>query len=95
MKKTEIYKLSRDQLLSELESREVPVPPNVTVACTSISIIGYVHYKQTLDREKLHEGVLRDVERQQRRKKENLYILQQQIDLTRRLNEETSSKIDT
>lgn len=36
-------------------------------------------------REKLHDGVLRDVERQQRRKAENLYTLQQQIDFTKEL----------
>ncbi|GJQ87324.1 hypothetical protein Trydic_g17372 [Trypoxylus dichotomus] len=56
------------------------------LACfTSASIIVYVHYKQQLDREKLHDGVLRDVERQQRRKAENLYVLQQQIDFTKEL----------
>lgn len=36
-------------------------------------------------RKKLHEGVIRDIERQQRRKAENLYNLQQQIDLTKQL----------
>lgn len=34
---------------------------------------------------KLHEGVLRDVEQQQRRKHENRYSLQQQIDITKQL----------
>lgn len=34
---------------------------------------------------KLHDGVLRDVERQQRRKHENTYTLQQQIDITKQL----------
>ncbi|KAI4460537.1 hypothetical protein MML48_5g00009983 [Holotrichia oblita] len=58
----------------------------LSLACiTSAGIIGYVHYKQQLDREKLHDGVLRDVERQQRRKAENLYTLQQQIDFTKEL----------
>lgn len=33
-------------------------------------------------RQKLHQGVIRDIERQQRRKVENTYNLQQQIDLT-------------
>ncbi|XP_073822368.1 protein PET117 homolog, mitochondrial [Musca autumnalis] len=50
-------------------------------------IIGYVHFKQTSDREKLHEGVVRDVERQQRRKMENTYTLQKQIDLTKQLKQ--------
>ncbi|KAH8263376.1 hypothetical protein KR044_007850, partial [Drosophila immigrans] len=51
----------------------------------SAAIIGYVHYKQSEDRLKLHEGVLRDVEQQQRRKHENRYALQQQIDITKQL----------
>lgn len=33
----------------------------------------------------LHKGVIRDVERQKRRQAENLYMLQQQIDLTKEL----------
>ncbi|KAH8403044.1 hypothetical protein KR222_003748 [Zaprionus bogoriensis] len=57
------------------------------------SIIGYVHYKQSEDRLKLHEGVLRDVEQQQRRKHENRYSLQQQIDITKQLKKmETDSE---
>ncbi|KAH8334629.1 hypothetical protein KR059_012557, partial [Drosophila kikkawai] len=51
----------------------------------STAIIGYVHYKQAADRLKLHDGVLRDVEQQQRRKHENRYALQQQIDITKQL----------
>lgn len=51
----------------------------------SSAIIGYVHYKQSDDRLKLHQGVLRDVEQQQRRKHENTYALQQQIDITKQL----------
>lgn len=47
----------------------------------SIGIIGYVHIKQNIDRERLHEGVIRDVERQQRRKVENLALLGKQHDL--------------
>lgn len=35
--------------------------------------------------EKLHEGVIRDVERQQKRKTENIFVLQQQIELTKQL----------
>ncbi|XP_042883549.1 protein PET117 homolog, mitochondrial-like [Penaeus japonicus] len=52
------------------------------------AIVGYVHIKQNIDREKLHEGVIKDVERQQRRKAENLYVLQQQSDLTKQLRRE-------
>ncbi|XP_065076661.1 protein PET117 homolog, mitochondrial [Ochlerotatus camptorhynchus] len=51
-------------------------------------IIGYVHYKQTSDRAKLHEGVIRDIQRQQQRKIENTYNLQQQIELTKQLKQE-------
>lgn len=40
-------------------------------------------------RNRLHEGVLRDVERQQRRKMENIVVLQQQIDLTKQLRGDT------
>ncbi|XP_055711648.1 protein PET117 homolog, mitochondrial [Phlebotomus papatasi] len=54
----------------------------------SLGIIGYVHYKQQFDRAKLHEGVLKDVERQQMRKLENTYRLQEQIELTRQLKKE-------
>ncbi|XP_065338234.1 protein PET117 homolog, mitochondrial [Cloeon dipterum] len=60
----------------------------------SIAVTGgtmfYVHYKQSYDRDKLHEGVLRDIERQQRRKVENLYTLQKQIDLTKELRKVAS-----
>lgn len=51
----------------------------------TVGIVTYVHMKQNIDREKLHEGVIRDVERQQRRKIENIYTLQQQAELTKQL----------
>lgn len=53
----------------------------------SVGIIGYVHYKQQLDRENLHRGVLRDVEQQQMKKAQNLYILEQQKTLTTKYKE--------
>ncbi|KAK2588358.1 hypothetical protein KPH14_004373 [Odynerus spinipes] len=56
-----------------------------TCCVVSISIIAYVHYKQHYDREQLHLGVVRDIERQQRRKIENVYNLQQQLELTKQL----------
>ncbi|KAK4317078.1 hypothetical protein Pmani_011828 [Petrolisthes manimaculis] len=56
--------------------------------CVSTAIVSYVHVKQNVDREKLHEGVIMDVERQQRRKAENLYVLQQQSDLTKQLRQQ-------
>jgi len=65
----------------------------VSATAFSVGIISYVHFKQYSDRELLHRGVLDDIERRQRRKTENLYNLQKQIDLTRDLNvaEERSS----
>lgn len=39
-------------------------------------------------RDKLHDGVLKDIERQQRRKIENTIVLQKQIDLTKQLKDE-------
>ncbi|XP_043284820.1 protein PET117 homolog, mitochondrial [Venturia canescens] len=54
-----------------------------TSCLVTISIIGYVHWKQNYDREQLHIGVIRDIERQQRRKAENLFRLGQQIDITK------------
>lgn len=67
------------------------VASKVTLAvscCATLGIVSYVHLKQNIDREKLHEGVIHDVERQQRRKAENLYILQQQAELTKQLRKE-------
>ncbi|KAJ8986001.1 hypothetical protein NQ317_013885 [Molorchus minor] len=62
----------------------------LTASCTfSVGIICYVHFKQFLDRELLHEGVLKDIERRQRRKTENLYTLQQQIDFTKELKKQS------
>lgn len=40
------------------------------------------------DKDRMHEGVLKDVERQRRRKAENLYLLQQQIDLTKQMKKD-------
>ena len=57
----------------------------------SVGTISYVHYKQNSDREKLHEGVIRDIERQQKKKAENLYFLQKQIDLTKQLRKEAEN----
>lgn len=39
----------------------------------------------------MHEGVIKDVERQQRRKIENLYILEKQNELTKKLKKELGS----
>ncbi|KAI9551897.1 hypothetical protein GHT06_022233 [Daphnia sinensis] len=60
----------------------------------STGIVFYVHHKQNLDRTNLHEGVLRDIERQKRRRAENLYMLQQQIDLSKELKKNLIPAID-
>jgi len=59
---------------------------------TSVGIITYVHYKQNLDRNSLHDGVIRDVERQRRRRAENLYQLQQQIDLSKEFKKKQANE---
>ncbi|XP_071772352.2 protein PET117 homolog, mitochondrial [Centroberyx gerrardi] len=53
----------------------------------TLSTVAGVHLKQTWDRQRLHEGVVRDLERLQR-KKENLKLLEEQRNLTRQLEEE-------
>uniref|UniRef100_A0A672HP65 PET117 cytochrome c oxidase chaperone n=1 Tax=Salarias fasciatus TaxID=181472 RepID=A0A672HP65_SALFA len=53
----------------------------------TLSTVAGVHLKQSWDRERLHEGVLRDLERVER-KKENLRILEEQRLLTKQLEEE-------
>ncbi|KAK1171677.1 hypothetical protein AOXY_G6561 [Acipenser oxyrinchus oxyrinchus] len=50
-----------------------------------------VHLKQNLDRERLHEGVIRDLERQAR-KRENLRQLEEQISLTKELETEREKR---
>ncbi|XP_008314718.1 protein PET117 homolog, mitochondrial [Cynoglossus semilaevis] len=53
----------------------------------SIGAVGTVHLKQNWDRQRLRDGVLRDLERLER-KKENLQKLKEQQVLTRQLEEE-------
>nr|XP_020475921.1 protein PET117 homolog, mitochondrial [Monopterus albus] len=58
----------------------------VSVVLT-LSTVAAVHLKQGWDRQRLHTGVLRDLERLER-KKENLRLLEEQRILTRHLEEE-------
>ncbi|XP_044045709.1 protein PET117 homolog, mitochondrial [Siniperca chuatsi] len=58
----------------------------VSVVLT-LTTVTAVHLKQTWDRQRLHEGVVRDLERLER-KKENLRLLEEQKALTRQLEEE-------
>ncbi|XP_040002868.1 protein PET117 homolog, mitochondrial [Xiphias gladius] len=53
----------------------------------TVGTVAAVHLKQNWDRQRLHEGVVRDLERWER-KKENLRRLEEQKILTRHLKEE-------
>ncbi|XP_056136027.1 protein PET117 homolog, mitochondrial [Lampris incognitus] len=63
----------------------------VSVVLTLSTVAG-VHLKQNRDRERLHEGVLRDLERLEK-KKENLRLLEEQRALTRELEVERDLKL--
>ncbi|XP_037545575.1 protein PET117 homolog, mitochondrial [Nematolebias whitei] len=61
----------------------------VSVVLTLSTVVG-VHLKQSWERERLHQGVVRDLE-QTERKKENLRLLEEQRLLTKLLEEERRS----
>ncbi|XP_063299765.1 protein PET117 homolog, mitochondrial [Pelobates fuscus] len=63
----------------------------ISVLLSGATVIG-VHIKQKLDRERLREGVYRDIERQNR-KQENLRLLEEQINLTRQLEAQRDKMI--
>ncbi|XP_040467344.1 protein PET117 homolog, mitochondrial [Falco naumanni] len=56
-------------------------------ALLSAATVAAVHIQQRWERERLHSGVLRDLERQSQ-KKENIRLLEEQIALTKHLTEE-------
>ncbi|GAB0187568.1 protein PET117 homolog, mitochondrial [Grus americana] len=56
-------------------------------ALLSAATVVAVHVQQRRERERLHSGVLRDLERQSQ-KKENIRLLEEQIALTKQLMEE-------
>ena len=58
--------------------------------CFASAVIVLVHQMQNTDRQRLREGVIRDLERQER-KRRNIEELQQQIELTRKLQEQRDS----
>ncbi|XP_078127768.1 protein PET117 homolog, mitochondrial [Sander vitreus] len=58
----------------------------VSVVLTLSTVAG-VHLNQSWDRQRLHEGVVRDLERVER-KKENLRLLEEQRTLTAQLEAE-------
>jgi len=49
----------------------------------SLGIIWAVHSRQVEDRAQLHQGIIRDIERQEKKKIENQYKLVQQQELTK------------
>ncbi|XP_018920005.1 protein PET117 homolog, mitochondrial-like [Cyprinus carpio] len=74
-------------------SKASKVVLGVSVVLT-ISTVAGVHIKQNWDRQRLRDGVLRDLERVER-KRENLRVLEEQIQLTRQLvNERDRQEAD-
>ncbi|XP_054989321.1 protein PET117 homolog, mitochondrial [Sorex araneus] len=67
-------------------SRSSKVVLGLSVLLTTATVAG-VHLKQRLDQQRLHYGVIRDIERQNR-KKENIRLLREQITLTEQLEAE-------
>ncbi|XP_053315748.1 protein PET117 homolog, mitochondrial [Spea bombifrons] len=63
----------------------------ISVLVSVATVVG-VHVNQRLDRERLREGVYRDIERQNR-KQENLRLLQDQIELTKLLEAEREKNL--
>ncbi|XP_004687207.1 PREDICTED: protein PET117 homolog, mitochondrial [Condylura cristata] len=67
-------------------SRRSKAVLGLSVLLTTATVVG-VHLKQRLDQQRLHDGVIRDIERQNR-KKENIRLLGEQIILTEQLEAE-------
>ncbi|XP_007959159.2 protein PET117 homolog, mitochondrial [Chlorocebus sabaeus] len=67
-------------------SRSSKVVLGLSVLLTAATVAG-VHVKQQWDRQRLRDGVIRDIERQIR-KKENIRLLGEQIILTEQLETE-------
>ncbi|CAJ0920425.1 unnamed protein product [Ranitomeya imitator] len=63
----------------------------ISVVLSVGTVLG-VHVKQNLERERLRLGVVHDLERQ-RRKEENLRLLQEQIELTKQLESEREKNL--
>ncbi|EHB18818.1 hypothetical protein GW7_00694 [Heterocephalus glaber] len=67
-------------------SRASKVVLGLSVVLTAATVAG-VHLRQRQDRQRLRDGVIRDLERQNR-KKENIRVLGEQIILTEQLEAE-------
>lgn len=60
--------------------------------CFASAVVFLVHQMQNTDRKRLKEGVIRDIERQERKRK-NVEELQQQIELTKKLQKQRDSDV--
>ncbi|XP_059561445.1 protein PET117 homolog, mitochondrial [Myotis daubentonii] len=67
-------------------SRSSKLVLGLSVVLTAATVVG-VHLNQRQDRQRLRDGVIRDIERQNR-KKENIRLLGEQILLTEQLEAE-------
>ncbi|XP_066090862.1 protein PET117 homolog, mitochondrial [Saccopteryx bilineata] len=67
-------------------SRTSKLVLGLSVVLTATTVVG-VHLKQRQDQQRLRDGVIRDIERQNR-KKENIRLLGEQIILTEQLEAE-------
>jgi len=54
----------------------------------TVSVVTYVHVKQSADRESMKSGVVLDIQRQEMRKRQNVKQAQDQIELTRALRDQ-------
>ena len=62
--------------------------------CFAAVVIAMVHQMQNADRKRLREGVIRDLERQER-KRRNIEELHEQIELTKKLQEQRDKSNST
>ena len=62
--------------------------------CFAAAVIFLVHQMQNIDRKRLKEGVIRDLERQERKRK-NVDELKEQIELTTKLQEQRDRNLNS
>ncbi|XP_076971036.1 protein PET117 homolog, mitochondrial [Tamandua tetradactyla] len=74
-------------------SRSSKAVLGLSVLLTAATVAG-VHLRQRQDRQRLRDGVIRDIERQNR-KKENIRLLGEQIILTEQLEAERETMLLT
>lgn len=74
-------------------SRSSKLVLGLSVVLTAATVVG-VHLNQRQDRQRLRDGVIRDIERQNR-KKENIRLLGEQIILTEQLEAEREKMLLT